>query len=567
MSTVEFLQGELERLFELDKMKTLSSELLGFDPTEVGGTAAKATFARALAKHCEDNQGLAALEDAIRFSSKSGPVQAAPRGEEQELSPGNLVGGFKVLKRLAEGPLGSVYLAERPAPSNGHTERAALKIFHRASTRDRAAALRLLTAARALKQVQDIGLAGIYEAGTLPDGRLFLASEYIPGQTLAARLSRSGPVHFGEVRAVARTLLKGLAALHKRGFLHGHLKAENVFLVRQQGSDSERTEPYGVLADLGVGRLLVGGESAPPGVLRLVGEPSIMAPEVARGVAPDARSEVYAMGCLLYQALTGKPVFEAESAIEQITAHLYEEPAPLSERAPSGWVSSELEAVITRALSKEPAERYESARDFADALEDVARNTFTEAEAPALDMQELLAAIAAFQANPSDEALAAQLEAMVAPSRSWHHVIDVFLEAADAVDEGPIKRKLLFRTARVLADETKDAEAAERVYRVVLEYDPSDAQAHNAIEELRRASGDHEGLVGLLLDRLESETANHVRGSILREVATLYEEELEAEENAFVAWIQALAEDPDDARSARAIERLAKTPEQWLEAI
>ncbi len=569
MSTLEFLQGELERLFELDKMMALSTDLLGIDPSEVGGTNAKGTFARALARHCADRQALAALEDAIRFSVKNGALVEPPRApEEPELAPGTMVGEFKVLKRVAHGPLAVIYLAERSAPSNGHTERAALKVFRLESTRDRAASFRLLTAARALKQVQDTGLSCIYDAGTLPDGRIFVASEYIPGQTLAARLARGGAVHFNEIRPVARTLLKGLSALHKRGFLHGHIKAENVFIVRPAGDGAERAEPYGVLTDLATGRLLASGEKSLPNVLKLVGDPACMAPEVARGGEPDARSEIYAVGCLLYHALCGQPVFDTSSPIEQITSHLLEEPVPLSERAPRGWVGPELEHAITRALSKDPNERFESARNFADALEDVGRaSTFPGAEPGALDMEELLNTIAAFQAYPNDEGLAAQLEALVAPSNSWHHVIDVFLEAADAVENGDVKKQLLFRTARVLADEQKDVEGAERVYRVVLEYDPSDAQAHNAIEELHRNAGDHEGLVGLLLDRLENETDGSVRGAILREVAGLYEEELGAEENAFIAYTQALAEDPDDPRAARAIERLASTPEQWVEAI
>ncbi len=568
MSTVEFLQGELERLFELDKMMTLSAELLGFDPNDVGGTTAKGTFARALVRHCEANKGLAALEDAIRFSAKSGSLQSAPQAsEDSELAPGTLVGGFKVLKRIATGPLGVIYLAERPAPSNGHTERAALKLFGRAATRDRAAALRLLTAARALKQVQDVGIAGIYEAGTLDDGRVFVASEYIPGQTLENRLARSGAVHFTEVRAVARTLLQGLYALHKRGFLHGHLKLANVFVVRPQSGEGGRSEPFGVLTDLGTGRLLTSTEPLPPFVLRLAGDPASMAPEVARGEEPDARSEIYAVGTMLYHALCGQPLYEAKTPIELITAHLYEMPTPLSERAPRGWVSPELEQIIERALAKDPADRYQTARDFADALEQIGRSLLPPAEAPQLDMEALLNAIAAFQADPSNEGLAAQLEAMVEPTNAWHHVVDVFLEAADAVDHGPTKEQLLFRTARVLSDEQKDPEAAERVYRVVLEYDPSNAQAHNAIEELRRRSNDYEGLVGLLLDRLESETDKGTRAGILREVAGLYEDELDAEENAFVAWCQALSEEPEDERALRAVERLATTPDQWSDAI
>ncbi len=569
MKTADFLQGELERLFELETMMSMSSELLGIDPADLGGTAGKGTYARALVTHCATHAGLGALADAIQLSARtSGPRSEPPsKGEDKELAPATQAGGFRILKRLAQGPLAIIYLAERVAPSNGHTERAVLKVFHSDKTGDKAAAWRLLTRARALKNVGDSGLANIYEAGTLPDGRVFVATEYISGQTLAARVGRTGAIHFNELRSVVRTLLKGVHTLHARGLLHGHIKAENVFLVRPPTVEGEeRPQPYGVLSDLGTARLLEGDTTTLPGVLRLVGDPSTMAPEVARGQAPDARSEVYAMGCVIYQALTGSAPFSGDTAIETIAAHLYEVPKSLSERAPRNWVPPELSAAVIRALSKDPAARYESARDFADALEGVALSIFPAATAPALDLQQLQTAIAYFREQPSDGARAAQLEALVAPSKDWQQVIDTFLEAA-AGEQGEAKKQLLFRSARILADEMKDLEAAERVYGVVLEYDATDAQAHNAIEELHRSAGDHEGLVGLLLDRLENESDPETRAAMLREAASLYEEHLDQSDNALVAYVQALAEDPHDERSARALERLAKTPAQWNEAI
>ncbi len=574
MKTTDFLQGELERLFELETMMALSSDLLGIDPADLGGTAGKGTYARALVTHCESHKGLAALADAIRLSARSEAPRSEPSEakEDKELASGTELGSFRILKRLAQGPLATVYLAERPAPSNGHTERAAIKVFHADKTLDQAAAWRLLTTARALKNVRDIGLSNVYEAGNLPDGRVFVASEYIAGTTLDARVKRTGAIHFNELRAIARSLLKGLHTLHSRGLMHGHIKAENVFLVRPPApapseEREERPQPYGVLGDLATSRLLEASAAALPGVLRLVGDPSTMAPEVARGLPADARSEIYAIGCVLYEALTGSAPFSGSTAIETVAAHLYEEPESLAERAPRNWVPAELSDAVLRALSKDPAERYQSARDFADALEGVARSIFPPAAAPELDMAQLLSAIADFQANPAHESNAAQLEALVAPSKSWQHVIDTFLEAADAVSDGEVKKHLLFRSARILADEMKDLEAAERVYRVVLEYDETDAQAHNAIEELRRTAGDHEGLVGLLLDRLENESDPETRAAILRETAGLYEEQLDQRDNALVAYAQALAEDPHDERLLRALERLAKTNEQWSDAI
>ncbi|HEX6243946.1 MAG TPA: hypothetical protein VFZ61_23685, partial [Polyangiales bacterium] len=212
MVTTEFLQGELERLFELEAMMALSDELLGLSPTEVGGTDAKGAFARALVKHCEANDALLALSDAIRLStrpSEAGAPSTPPPAKDDELLPGSEVGGFRVVKPLERQSLGTLYLGERLAPSNGHTERAAVKVF-RAEYCGRAAASRLLTTARVLIQLRDSGLANVYEAGVLSDGRVYLASEYVEGQTLAARTAKGGPLGFQELRSALRTLLRGL---------------------------------------------------------------------------------------------------------------------------------------------------------------------------------------------------------------------------------------------------------------------------------------------------------------------------------------------------------------------
>jgi tetratricopeptide (TPR) repeat protein len=567
MSTVEFLQGQLERLFELEGMMALSSELLGVEPSQVGGTGAKGTFARALVRHCESHDGLVMLSEAIRLSAseQDAPLESPPQVDD-ELEPGTEVRSFRILRLLESGALASVYLAERPAPHNGHTERAHIKVFRKEHTRDRIAVWRLLTGARALQDVRDTGLVGLYDAGTLPDGRVFVASEAVQGQSLSARLARSGPIHFSELRSIAKTFLRGLATLHERSVVHGYLSADNLLIVKPEGSARvERAQAYGVLSELATARLLEGNDESAPGVLRLVGDPSTLAPEVSRGQPHTALSEVYGAGCLLYRALTGHSVFEASSAIEQVVAHLYEEPQPPSERAPQGWISPELDAVIMRALSKDVEERYQSVRQLADALESLSRLSTPPGQA--LSQSELLRAIEAVEQNPSDPGAAAELEALVAPTGEWQAAIDTFRDAAERLDDIEARKHLLFRTARILADEQQDREGAEQIYRSVLALDERDAQAHNAIEELHRDSGAHESLIGLLLDRLENETSGEARATILREVAALYDEQLKQPENALLAWAQALSEEPSDERARRAIERLATAPEQLEDAI
>ncbi|HEX5661402.1 MAG TPA: protein kinase, partial [Polyangiales bacterium] len=566
MSAGEFLQGQLERLFELEGMMALSSELLGVEPQEVGGTGAKGTFARALVRHCESHDGLLVLAEAIRLSAgaQEEPLELVPRPQD-ELAAGSEVRSYRILKALESGPLAAIYLAERPSPSNGHTERAHIRVFHRSVTRDRIAAWRMLTAARALKDVRDTGLVGIYEAGTLPDGRVFIAQEAIQGQKLSVRLA-NGPLTLSEVRAVARTLLRGLAALHERNLLHGYLSADHVLLVKPEGTRGEKTPAYGVLSELATARLLENNDDAPKkGVLRLVGDPSTLAPEVTRGKGATPVSEVYSLAAILYRALTGSAPFEAPTAIEQVLGHLFEEPEAPSTRAPKGWLTPEVDEVLLKALSKDPSARYQSARELADALENLARTSIPPASQ--LAQVDLVRAIGALQDDPANATLASELEALVAPAGEWREAIEAFNDASVQSEDVETKKQLLFRCARILAEELNERDEAERMYRAILDLDPSDAQALNALEEHYRESGEHEQLINQLLDRLSNESASDERGKILREVAALYEDELAQPENALVAWGQALAEEPSDERSKKAVERLASDDEQYEDVI
>ncbi len=678
MSTLEFLQGQLERLFELDGMMALSSELLGVEPSELGVTDAKDAFARALVRHCESHDGLVVLAEALRVSAgnEDEELAALPDSIDEELQPGAEVRSFRVLRLLEQGPLATVYLAERPAPDNGHTERVQLSVFRREATRDRVAVWRMLTAARVLKDVRSTGLVAIYEAGTLPDGRAFVACEATEGESLAARLAQSGPLTLDELWPIARTFLEGLAALHERNLLHGYLSTRHLLIVRPFAEDEEEqdvelvelveddesegagdeaatsaeaavdfvlaqndveahdftleqdevealasaldqhdvqahdfapeqgeveapagaldqnevqardfapernvveardfapernvldVQPYGALTELATARLLENHEDGIFGVLRIVGDPATLAPEVARGETPTARSEIYAAGCLLYQALTGVPVFEAATSIDVVSAHLYEEAALPSERAPQAGISPGLDELLMRTLSKDPRQRPQSARELVQALEMVAHGNAP--PPPLLSQVELVRALTALQEGPGDPARAADLEAVVAPSGDWREAIDAFADTARDVEDIAIKKQLLFRCARIHADELSDLEAAEQSYRAVLELDPSDAQAHTALEELHRESANYEALIGLLLDRLEKETSAEARASILREVATLYEEQLAQPESGLVAWAQALAENAADDRARRAVERLAAEPAQREEVI
>ena len=340
-SAIEVLQGELERLFELGELKKLSADVLGFDPERVGGTASKGAFARSLVGHCVDEDAIDALVDAILFTSSHADtnlrsvMKSMPNGE---LRPGTLVGGLRVVKKIGEGDLSVVYLAEGSGEA-GEIKRAALKVIRSQFSRDRAAVHRFTTMSRFMQSLRSPGLAPILGVGRLDDARPWVAAAYLGGQTLAQRIERSGSLHINEARSIFAGVLAGLAALHERGLVHGDVRAENVFVVRDDGA----TESTGVLVDAGSDRLFSSRSPSltakASGLSPVLGIAKSVAPEQALGLEPDARTDIYQLGALMYETLAGRPPFHGKSAIDLIAQHVSAAPEPPSTYARKGWVS------------------------------------------------------------------------------------------------------------------------------------------------------------------------------------------------------------------------------------
>lgn len=552
--TYDLLRGELERLFELDEMTALSEELLGYEPSLLGDAAGKGAFARALVERCAADSALEALADAMRLFGKSpdvGKLFGARVG--RALSPGEELAGFKILKQLAEGGLGRLYLAEREV--DGKKERAAVKLVRMSLSRDPSATARYLTGQRALRRAGIEGLAAIHACGVLDDGRPWVATDYVEGQTLSARLQRVGPMHMNEARPILRGVLSALQKLHDRGLVHADVKSGNVFVVRPERPDGTRGEPTGVLVDAGAHRLLAAGarQADTIGALRVFGNAHAIAPEMARGEPIGPASDVYASGVMFYELLTGRVPFVGASAFEVVAKHLSLAPEPPSQVAPKGWVSKELDALVLRALAKDPAERFGSAMELLDAIEQLAR---AKAKKEALDEETFAEAAKALEGAPADGEAAAFIEEIVAPADAWEKAAALFSDIVGKIDDAEAKKALLFRSARIHAAEIRDREAAAKDFRAILELDPSDVIARSGLEEIKREAGDHDGLAELLLERLEHVEEAAERARVLRELAALYEERLDDPENALVAYAQALSDDADDEKSARAIERI-----------
>ncbi|MGD8860371.1 MAG: protein kinase [Myxococcales bacterium] len=574
-STIEVLQGELERLFELDELVALTADVLGFDPEQVGDTESKGAFARSLVGYCADQEAIDALVDAILLSSEHADVSLRETVRSQpngELKPGTRVGDMRVVKKIGEGGLSIVYLAElqqegEDGEQGSGGRRAALKVIRPQYSRDPAAVHRFTTVSRVMQRLQAPGLAPILSVGRLDDARPFVAAEYLTGQTLADRIKRTGSLHINEARPIFQGVLDGLKALHARGLVHGDVKAENVFVVRPNGEEG-RSEPTGVLVDGGADRLLTRGGTATAtvtGLLPVLGTAKAVAPEQARGAELDARTDIYQLGTLMYEVLAGQAPFSGETSIDVIAQHLSAEPEPPSKHARKGWVNESLDALVLKALAKDAAERFQSVAELAEALSKAGEKV---APKKPLDEAAYGQARRALSENPADTASADTLEQLAAESGAWSRVAEALLEAGGGDGDADAHLSLLQRAARIYDTELKEPARAAGVYEQILEIDSENPVALRGLEAARRATGDHEGLLSLLLDRVEREEDADARQALLREVASIYDEQLDDVDNALVAYAQALISDPRDRQAIKQVERLAGNDQaRWGEIL
>jgi len=281
--------------------------------------------------------------------SRLGSSQLTPRaGAGPELAPGDEVGEYRVPGELGEGGFGTVYEATHPVIG----KRVAVKVLHAQYSVDEGITSWFAAEARAVNQIRHGSIVDIFGFGALPDGRHYSVMELLEGVTLDAYLEQAGSLSVPESLGLLHPIALALSAAHEAGIAHRDLKPENVFLCLS--GDAHVTVK---LLDFGMAKLLGQGtqsthktRSGAP-----MGSPRYMSPEQCRGVAVDARTDVYSFGCLTYRLLTGMPPFEAATALELMMAHVSASPIPPSHRSPG--VPSELDEPILKMLEKLPDAR------------------------------------------------------------------------------------------------------------------------------------------------------------------------------------------------------------------
>ena len=273
---------------------------------------------------------------------------------------GTQVGAYRVLQQIGEGGMGSVWLAEHIALGR----RAALKVLHPEFSNRPDIVARFFNEARAATAIADPGIVQIFDFGQHADGSAYIVMELLDGEPLDRRLRRAGALSLADGLRLMRQVASTLGAAHARGIVHRDLKPENIFIIRDpEVPGGERAK----VLDFGIAKLTSDQGGVKTQTSAMMGTPTFMSPEQCRGAGHvDPRSDVYALGCVLFTLVTGRPPFQAEGMGEIIAMHL-REPAPTPSQLRPG-IPLEIDQLILRCLAKDPAQRFATAAELAIAI-------------------------------------------------------------------------------------------------------------------------------------------------------------------------------------------------------
>jgi serine/threonine protein kinase len=275
---------------------------------------------------------------------------------------GEALGNYTVTAKLGSGTMGVVFRGEHVRIART----AAIKVLVPELAQNASAVQRFFTEARATSLIRHPGIVDVFDCDVDETGRAYIVMEHLEGETLADRLRRTDSIPWTIACEIARQVAAAIDAAHGRGIVHRDLKPENVFLVGDP-ADPERIAAVKVL-DFGIAKLLAADASARLTMRGMVlGTPDYMAPEQCGGSEEiDARADIYALGCILFEMLTGNPPFLAESVQELMVAHMFRPVPSISEQVPGlpTWLTD----LVTRMLAKERDERPTSMDAVAKAL-------------------------------------------------------------------------------------------------------------------------------------------------------------------------------------------------------
>ncbi|MEO6420108.1 MAG: protein kinase, partial [Polyangiaceae bacterium] len=290
-----------------------------------------------------------------------------PAEDHDALIGRTIAGKFAIESFLGRGAMGSVYKARQTALD----KLVALKILHRDLGIDPAFTARFQREAKAASRLDHPNSVRVLDYGE-EDGLCYIAMELLDGRTLFKVIHAGGLLAAPRVIDLLRQTLAALAVAHDMGVVHRDLKPENIVVLESPDDEGGMKEVVKV-CDFGIAKIIGTRADVSParsekltGQGSVLGTPEYMSPEQARGEPLGPGSDLYSMGVILYELITGQTPFEAETALGILLKHIVEEPKPPSEIQPN--VDRHLEAICLKAMQKSPDQRYKSAREMRHAL-------------------------------------------------------------------------------------------------------------------------------------------------------------------------------------------------------
>jgi serine/threonine protein kinase/DNA-binding SARP family transcriptional activator/Tol biopolymer transport system component len=291
-------------------------------------------------------------DPALGTPARGAPEPAGPkvRTSRIDLQPGTEVAGYRIERTLGRGGMSVVYLAEH----DWLQRKVALKVLSPQLAEDERFRERFVRESRLAASLDHPNVIPIYEAGA-SGGDLFIAMRYVEGTDLRTLLHESGALEPASTLAIVRQVAAALDAAHEQGLVHRDVKPGNVLLARQRGSEAGE---HVYLSDFGLTKRSA-SDSGITGTGQFVGTLDYAAPEQFRGGVPDARTDVYSLGCVLFECLTGSPPFTSENDAGLMYAHLQAVPPSVTAQQPE--LPREIDRVVAMAMAKAPADRQQTA--------------------------------------------------------------------------------------------------------------------------------------------------------------------------------------------------------------
>ncbi|HEY5282157.1 MAG TPA: serine/threonine-protein kinase, partial [Polyangia bacterium] len=322
--------------------------------------------------------------DSISGTLDHCPKDGTPLFSEEIMSRvGMVLRDHEIQGVIGEGGMGVVYRAQHVVIEKP----VAIKVLHDRFARQKEMVEQFIVEAKAASRIRHPNIIDVTDFGTTPEGLVFLVMEYLDGESLEERLAHVDRLPVFDAVNIVKQVARGLGAAHGLGVVHRDLKPANIFLCQREGRrrivrraaspsgaqfviEPEDKYDFVKLLDFGVAKFMDLGPSAATRAGVLCGTPHYLSPEQAQEQPATERSDLYALGAVFYEMITGSVPFDGSSMFEILKGHVVGDVVPPSQRAPHAGINARTDAVILRCLGKDPQQRFASADELCNALSD-----------------------------------------------------------------------------------------------------------------------------------------------------------------------------------------------------